>query len=93
MRMEWNNIKKREKFLAHNQIDEILISETHLTGRTYFSIPYYKIYTTNHPDGAANGGTAILIKHTLKHYEILKYTEEFLQATSVKYQPWLMNLP
>jgi hypothetical protein len=62
----------------------LLISETHFTERTYFSIPYYKIYTTNHPDGTAHGGTAILIKHTLKHYEILKYIEDFLQTTSVK---------
>jgi hypothetical protein len=71
-------------FLTHNQIDVLLISETHFMERTYFSIPYYKIYTTNHPDGTAHGGTAILVKHTLKHYEILKYTKDFLQATSVK---------
>jgi exonuclease III len=83
-----NGMKQHQKeikiFLAHNQIDVLLISETHFTKRTCFSIPYYKIYTTNHPDGTAHGGTAIVIKHTRKHYEILKYTEDFLQATSVK---------
>jgi hypothetical protein len=84
-----NGMKHQEEvkiFLAHNQIDVFLISETHFTERTYFSIPYYKtvVNTTNRPDGTAHGGTAILTKHILNHYEILKYTEDFLQATSVK---------
>ncbi|PNF37915.1 hypothetical protein B7P43_G03886 [Cryptotermes secundus] len=49
-------------FLNINSIDILLISETHFTSRSYFNIPKYKLYRTNHPDDTTHGGTAILIK-------------------------------
>jgi hypothetical protein len=54
--------KKLEISLQHNFIDIMLISETHFTDRSYFNIPKYLIYSTNHPDNTGHGGTAILIK-------------------------------
>ena len=70
-------------FLNLNHIDIFLISETHFTLRSHFSIPGYNISYTNHPDGTAQGGTAILIKSTIAYYELMKYTEAEIQATSI----------
>jgi exonuclease III len=68
-------------FLNQNFKDVLLISETHFTTKNYFSIPRYKLYYTNHPEGTAHGGTAILIKETIEQYELLKYEEDSIQAT------------
>jgi Endonuclease-reverse transcriptase len=70
-------------FLLDNKIDIMLISETHFTEKSFLKIPNYKLYHTNHPDGKAHGGTAILIKSTIKHYEKENYDKNFLQATSL----------
>jgi len=70
-------------FLNQNQIDILLISETHFTTKTHFTIPGYDLCYTNHPDGTAHGGTAILIKTTIAYYEQLKYAEAEIQATTV----------
>jgi len=40
----------------------MLLSETHSTGKTYINIPNYNIFSTNHPDSKAHGGTAVIIK-------------------------------
>jgi exonuclease III len=71
-------------FLKQNYIDILLITETHLTYKNYFRIPSYKLCHTTHQDGTAHGGTAILIKESIQHYELLKYQEESIQATSIK---------
>jgi len=41
-----------------------------------------------HPDGKAQGGTAIIIRSSIKHYEIDKHQRDFLQATSVMMETW-----
>jgi len=71
-------------FLTQNFIDILLISETHFTKKNYFSIPRYKLYYTNLSDGTAHGGTAMVIKETIERYELLKYEEDPIQATSIK---------
>jgi hypothetical protein len=71
-------------FLINNHIDVLLISETHFTERTYFKIPNYVTYNTNHPEGTAHGGTAILIKSIIHHYELPKYKKNLLQSTAIK---------
>ena len=71
-------------FLKQNYIDILLISETHFTYKNYFRISSYKLCHTTIPDGTAYGGTAILIKESIQHYELLKYQEESIQATSIK---------
>jgi hypothetical protein len=86
--MECNGLPNHKEeiklFLKQNFINILLISETHFTTKNYFSIPRYKLYYTNHPDGTAHGSTAILIKETIEHYELLKYREDSIQATSIK---------
>lgn len=73
-----------EIFLKLHAIDILLISETHFTTRSYVRIPNYVIYHTEHPDGNAHGGTAIIIRQTIVHHELPKYEMDFLQATTVQ---------
>lgn len=70
-------------FLQIHDIDVMLVSETHFTTKSHITIPKYTIYSTNHPDGKARGGTALIIKNNIKHHETEKYATERLQATSV----------
>ena len=79
-----NHKEETKLFLTQNFRDILLISEAHFTNKNYFSIPRYKLYYTNHPDGTAHGGTAILLKETIEHCELLKHEEDFIQARSVK---------
>ena len=70
-------------FLQDQLIDVMLISETHLTDRSYLKIPGYKIYHTNYPDNTVHAGTAIIIKNTINHHQLHKYEKDYLQATSI----------
>jgi hypothetical protein len=62
----------------------MLVSETHFTTKSYFSIPGYSYCHTNHPDGKAHGGTAILIRSTITYSEQLQYAKPELQATIIQ---------
>jgi hypothetical protein len=42
------------------------------------------MYCTNHPDGIARAGTAVIVKQTISHYKLPKHEEDFLQATSIR---------
>jgi exonuclease III len=79
-------------FLEEQHIDILLISETHFTAEGYFKIPNFRVYSTTHPDGIAYGGTAIIIKQTTDHYELQKYEENHLQATSIKVRKFPYDL-
>lgn len=61
----------------------MMISETHYTDKHYLEIPKYNLYHTKHPSDKAHGGTAIIIRDSIKHYEREKFTKDYLQATSV----------
>jgi exonuclease III len=62
----------------------MLVSETHFTTKSYFSIPGYSFCHTNHPDEKAHGVTAILIRSTLTYSEQLQYATPELQATIIQ---------
>jgi hypothetical protein len=49
-------------FISIPDTDVMLISEMHITRKTYLKISKYTVYHTNHPAGTAQGRTAILIK-------------------------------
>jgi hypothetical protein len=70
-------------FLSQNKIDILLVSETHFTDASFFKIPHYSVYSTNHPSNRAHGGSAVLIKSNIKHYELPKYQFDYIQSTSV----------
>lgn len=77
------HVQEVKMFLQIHNIDIMLISETHFTDKSYIKIPNYSIYNTNHPDGKAHGGTALIVKNDIKHYEADKYITEHLQSTSI----------
>ena len=78
-----------KNYIQHRQVDIMLISETHFTPRSYFKTSNYAIYDTEHPDGTAHGGTAILIKSCIKHYLHGHYNLEHLEATSITVEDWV----
>jgi hypothetical protein len=74
------------------QIDIMLISETHFTSKSHFVMPGYTLYHTMHPDGKAHGGSAILIKSKIKHYQSVSFRTNHIQAVSVVVDNKLNNL-
>lgn len=68
-----------EAFLNTQHIDICLISETHMTNQTYIRLRGYKTYHTNHPDNQATGGSAIIIKESVSHFE-----EHHLQRVDIQ---------
>jgi len=83
-----NHRQELISFLQNHHIDVMLISETHFTVKSYLKIPNYNIYDTKHPDGTAHGGSAIIIKSCIKHFELEKFKHDFIQATSVRIEDW-----
>ena len=78
-----------KQYIQIQQIDIMLISETHFTSRNYFKLPNYTTYDTQHPDGTAHGGTAIIVKTGLKHHLHGRYNTDHLQATSITVEDWV----
>ena len=77
-------------FLKLNKIDILLISETHFTKKYHFSIDGFRFYQTLHPDDKAHGGSAILIKNNIQHFESTHYaTLCEIQATNVYVNDWI----
>jgi len=75
-----------------NEIDVMLLAETHLTTKYNFQIRGYMFYNTNHPDGKAHGGTGILIKNRIKHHFHNTFATNYLQGTSINIQLGCHNL-
>jgi hypothetical protein len=70
-------------FLLTHNIDILLISETHFTSKSFFRIPHYITYHTNHPARTAHGGTAILIQNPIQHHLLNPYSQDYFQVTSI----------
>ena len=78
------HLQEIEVYLSEEELDIVLLSETHFTGRNYFSIHEHKIYHNQHPDATAHEGTAIVISEKIQHSEMNNYEEDYLQATRIK---------
>lgn len=78
-----NRLLEIELFLKTQHIDILLLSETHFTQKTHFYIPNYSVYHTTRPDHKAHGGSAVVIKNNIKHYELAKLSTIEMQATSI----------
>ncbi|CAF4894495.1 unnamed protein product [Pieris macdunnoughi] len=72
-----------ENLLKIYNLDALLISEPHLTSNSQIHVHNYNVYSTNHPDGTAHGGTAIIIRTSIEHYELPQFRSESIQATSI----------
>lgn len=87
--LEWNangllqHQQELQAVLNIEKIDICLIAETHFTRESYIKIKGFKVYHTIHPDNAAKGGSAIIIKESISHHQEMSYQTEQIQATSV----------
>lgn len=79
-----NHKNEIEIFLSSNFIDILLISETHLTTKSYFKISGYDIVNANHPNNSARGGSAVIIKSNIKYETMQEIKLPYLQAAGVK---------
>lgn len=79
-----NHTREVEAFLKTNFIDILLVSETHFTSRSYFRISQYDLVTANHPENRAQGGSAILIKSSIKYNILNGVQRRNLQATNIQ---------
>jgi exonuclease III len=70
-------------FIPIHNIDFMLISEMLFTERSYLKFLKYTVYHTNHPVKTARGGTAIIIKKSIKDHQLNNNSQAFLQATSM----------
>ncbi|MBW0544627.1 hypothetical protein O181_084342, partial [Austropuccinia psidii MF-1] len=69
--------------LFDKRIDIALIAETHFTKYSHISIPGYYLLKTNHPDGTAHGGAAILIKTSLKFHPLINFSQNHIQSCAI----------
>lgn len=79
-------------FIKSHDLDIVLISETHFTNRNYLRIKNYTIYDTTHPSGNAHGGSAVIIKNSIKHHASNQYRTDHIQATNVVVEDWQGHL-
>lgn len=75
--------RELELFLREHNIDIALISETHFTDKNYIKFKNYCIYWTTHPSERARGGTALIIKSNIKHFQYEEIRQPYIQITSV----------
>lgn len=73
-----------KKFIYDNMIDIALISETHMTSKSFFKMKNYTIYNTNHPDDKAHGGSAIIINDKIKCIVLEDLRLTHLQSTTIQ---------
>lgn len=76
-------IQELELFLWDQKIDVCLISETHLNRDSFCKIRGYLIYHTTHPSNNGRGGSAVIVKDNIKHYEESKYETYAMQVIAV----------
>ena len=73
-------------FLYNNNIDILLVSETHFTSKSHMKVPYYIIYDTKYRSGKAHGETVVIIRNNIKHHLHSQVSKEYTQATTVTIQ-------
>uniref|UniRef100_A0A2S2PXP7 Putative RNA-directed DNA polymerase n=1 Tax=Sipha flava TaxID=143950 RepID=A0A2S2PXP7_9HEMI len=95
--LTWNSnglTNHRDEILAilqNNRIDIALISETHFTHSSHLNLPGFNIIKTNHPDGTAHAGAAIIIRTSLLFYPLPPYQTDYLQSYGIR--TTLNNIP
>jgi hypothetical protein len=72
-----------EILIKEHNLDIVLVSESHCTAASNIIIQGYNTYLTNHPDGTAHAGTAIIIKKSIKHNLMPAFQTNYLQATTI----------
>ncbi|GFS98922.1 transposable element Tc1 transposase [Trichonephila clavipes] len=83
-----NKILEFKLFVEKYSPDVILIQETHLRPVHKFSVANYKCYRNDRiTDGPASGGTLILIKKSIPHFNTPTPQLYYIEATTVTINP------
>lgn len=96
--MEWNangllqHQQELQTVLDIEKIDVCLISETHFTKESFVRFKGYKVYQTIHPENAAKGGSAVIIRDSIAHYQEMEYQSVEIQATAVSVRTQNQNI-
>ena len=75
--------KELEVVLETEKIDVFLIAETHFTNESYFKIKNFETYHTIHPMNCARGGSAVIVRSSIKHHEDVETSSDMFQTTFV----------
>lgn len=73
-----------ESFIKNNNLDMLLVSETHLNDRSHFRIRGFDVIKCNRSDGAARGGSAIIVKSSIQYEECFSYCSEGVQVATIQ---------
>lgn len=77
------HLPELQSFLVSENIDICLVSETHLTKQSYINIPNFVCYHSPHPADKARGGTAVIVKNSIPHFEECKIESQIMQVTTI----------
>jgi predicted transcriptional regulator len=69
--------------LSTENIGICLISETHFTEESFIRFNIYITYHTINPANTTQGGSAIILRNNMKHFEEEIYVTRDIQATIV----------
>lgn len=90
--LAWNcnglssKILELELLLNQQNIDIVLLSETHTTSESFCKINNYSFYHTPHPNNNARGGSGIYVKDNINHYLDFKMHTMEYQVTCITVQ-------
>lgn len=73
-----------EVLLNSQDIDICLLTETHLTNKNYLNLVNYKVYNAFCPSTTARGGSSLLVKNSLEHFELGKIESTDIQMSIVQ---------
>ena len=73
-----------EMLLDSQDIDICLITETHLTNKNRLNLKNYKTYNALCPDNTARGGSSLVIKNTIEHFEMNKIENTNIQMSTIQ---------
>lgn len=79
-----NHKDELQLFIRNNNIDILLVSETHFTERSHFNLRGFDVIRCDRPNGTPRGGSAIIIKSSINYEEQLHYCTEGVQATIIR---------
>ena len=78
-----NKYHELELFLKQHDVDIALLTETKLAPHINFFMSGYKILRADHPSGTRQGGSAVFVKRSISHTEMLPICEEEVQVARI----------
>jgi len=75
--------QEMKTFIFSQNIDILLVFETHFSNKSYCHIPEYILYTMHPGNSKVHRRIVLIIRSDIKHDEIGKFQREFFQATSI----------